>query len=60
MKGANEILMQKTHFVINNYRSTLTLRPSLHSLVIEVPEGADVRDGLLKEKVLMSTIAPKD
>lgn len=30
------------------------------TLVVEVPEGADVRDGLLEEEVLVSTIAPED
>jgi len=30
------------------------------TLVVEVPEGADVRDGLLEEEVLVSTIPPED
>jgi spartin len=30
------------------------------TLVVEVPEGADVQDGLLEEEVLVSTIPPED
>ena len=30
------------------------------TLVVEVPEGADMQDGLLEEEVLVSTIAPED